>query len=240
MRAVARHRLPGVQKVTMAEDKKGPSSNPQEWYLPNRDGDEPLGPYSNDEIRSMLKAGQIRVDEFIWGNHYDELKWRRIQDVSNFQEAVLEYPKAPLPKKLSTGIANIPRPEAVSKNYGRRESSNIFRRYPRVPMKAAVIVHNGHRYVHGICVDLSERGVQVNVESSEPFAVGEELTITLRSKDPNLGTFSVAAVVLRHIGEEGTKNMGLFFQRLSPQIRRKLAHFVIHYLNAQMKEQEVA
>lgn len=64
------------------------------WYLPNRTSQEALGPYTDDQILGWLRAGSIRVDEFICGSHWASSEWKRIGGTEEFRDALLEMPNA--------------------------------------------------------------------------------------------------------------------------------------------------
>lgn len=221
----------------MRQDDSTPDAKtkPREWYLPNRDGGDRLGPYQTEEIRSLLRKGEIRVDEYVFGTHFTSSRWERIQAIEDFKEAVVAYPKAKLPKRHSKGLASLKNHRSLNFIYraaGELGSKNIYRRFPRAPFHAEAIVHNGERYFRCDCSDISERGVFIHCERQDLFDVSEEVTITIR--DPkHLQTFSAHGVVMRVHDKEGTPGMGIAFIRINPKIRRRIAHYVLDVLQAE-------
>lgn len=58
------------------------------WYLPNRTSQEALGPYTDQQVRDWLRAGSIRMDEYIYGSHWAVQEWMRIDLTDEFRDAV--------------------------------------------------------------------------------------------------------------------------------------------------------
>ncbi len=222
----------------MAEDNN--EQIQKEWYLPNRDGEDPLGPYTTDEVIRLLQKAEIRVDEYIYGSHFDDTRWERIQDIADFRDAVIAYPRAKLPKKHSKGISQKTKSVQINFNAeGEFGILNIYRRFPRAPFEAEAILHNNKRYCRVQCVDISERGIFMHLDRKDIFDKGEEVTITVR--DPgNLGTFSSSCVVMRLKDKDSIPGLGVVFLRINPQVKRKIARYVLDILKSQIPENNVA
>ena len=120
--------------------------------------------------------------------------------------------------------------------YGRE---NAYRRYPRAPISAEVIIRNGHQYHRATAVDVSEKGLQIHIDNLDHYHRGEEVIVTIRNA-PGIGTFSAPAVIMRvldgtqndHNGKKGKMGYGLFFLRLNPLVRRRVSAYVIKQLQA--------
>lgn len=222
----------------MASDSN--DEDQKEWFLPNRDGDDPLGPYSTDEIIALLQKAEIRVDEYSYGSHFEDPHWERLQDIEEFKEAVISYPRAKLPKKRSKGISHHSKTPSIDfsskSDFG---IHNIYRRFPRAPYEAEAILQNGKRYCRVQCVDISERGIYLHMDRKDFFGKGEEVTITVRDRG-KMETFSSSCVVMRVKDKGGTPGLGVLFLRINPQVKRKIARYVLDKLKSENMENNAA
>lgn len=214
-----------------------------EWYLPDPNGDEPLGPYTKDQLIDRIRKGELSLDNYAWSTKFADQKWRRLSELSDFRDTLAKYPRAPVPKMHTKGLSQAKKPEkfdfSTKGNYGR---GNLYRRFPRVPLSARAVVHNQKIYSHAECVDVSEKGVFVKMPQTDLFEKGEEVVVTLRQA-PYIGTVSVAGVVMRLASEGDQSGYGIFFLRLNPLIRRRIAKYVLRELEKKekkVKEEKVA
>lgn len=201
-----------------------------EWFLPDSDNPEGQGPFSTDELIERIKAGKIRVDGFVWGPHLGEQRWTRFFELPDFTAALVPQVRLPIPRKKSRGNAGRTAPQITfSMSEGNYGIENIYRRFPRVPMEADVVVHNQENFSLGRSIDISEKGVFIKIDNPEFFQKGEQVTVTIRNA-PGIGTFSVPSVLLRVLQKTGFQGHGLYFLRLSPQIKQKIAQYVVQRL----------
>ncbi|MGE0615221.1 MAG: PilZ domain-containing protein [Bacteriovoracia bacterium] len=209
----------------------------QEWFLPDPDGGEALGPFSQDAIAKKLREGELRVDSFIWGTHFPDQEWRRISDLKEFQVTMTRYPKSKLPKKKSSGSTGLRQKIKLTfEDTGEYGRENHYRRYPRVRLEAEVIIHNDQKICRAAAVDISEKGVYVRADRRFKFNKGDEIKIVVRNA-PIIGTFSAASVVMRinpalssGKGEDEETGVGVYFLRVNPQVRRRIAIYILQKL----------
>jgi len=206
----------------------------REWYLPNLDGDAALGPYTQEDLLKKLKSGELRHDQFTWTPGFTDMKWKRFYELDEFKEREEKYPVLQnVPKKKSQGIKKQKKVFQVQHvgmgEYGLR---NEYRRYPRVPIVTDVIIHNGQTYCHGTSIDISEKGLFLKPDDMTIFEKGEEITVTVRNA-PVIGTFSTPSVVISISKKE--KGYGIYFIRINPQIKRKIAKYVLTVLQKSFK-----
>ena len=210
----------------------------KKWYLPNAENFDAKGPFSTEEIERRLKIKELAIDDFIWSDDKIEEKWCRIFECAEFHSYLPQYPKCKLPKKHSKGLASQVI-KVMFKNEGRGEYGyeNSYRRYPRAPISSQSIVHNQKIYIEAYCVDISEKGVLVEVSDLSVFKEGDEVVLTLLEHNV-LGTFCVNAVVIHKTNNNGKNLYGLFFLKIAPQIKRKIAEYVISKLEHARKMEE--
>lgn len=210
-----------------------------QWYLPNDQILGADGPFSHDDILHKLQHKELTADFFIWGSHLNENKWIRIIDVPEFSSFLLKYPTFPTPKKRSTGSAQ----SLSSKNFnftsrdGEYGIENEYRRFPRVPFDCQVIIHNQVDIFRCSTQDISEKGLSVKLEKSG-MKCGDTVTVTLVDSHW-AGTFSVNATIMRVL-EEPFQGLGLYFLTLNPNVRRKIAQYVIDSLGPIQLEKKSA
>ncbi len=209
------------------------------WYLPNRSGMEPLGPFTQEEIEAKLKSGELRPDEFIWSFDVEELgnRWVRIWELNQFKTALLGYPRSRLPKRRSRGLA---KEKAVKKlSFSKRGEygiENLYRRFPRAPLSCEAWIHNQKNVFQAVCVDINEKGLFLNLPSTKAFdhfKKGEEVVVTLRNA-PEIGTISIPSVILREARSDSSQGYGIYFLRINPQVRRKIARYVLGVLEQEL------
>ncbi|MEW6056205.1 MAG: PilZ domain-containing protein [Bdellovibrionota bacterium] len=211
-----------------------------EWYLPDKDGSEPTGPFTTEQLVERIRKGELRADDFTWGFHLEGQKWQRFADIAEFKEAMVGYPRCGLPRKKSRGLLSQQRAVKLkSTQEGQYGIENIYRRFPRAPLAAEVIVHNEKNYYVARCIDISEKGVSIRLENFDLFEKGEEVVVTIRNA-PGLGTVSARSVVLRTLRDTAAEAYGLYFLRLNPVLRRKIAQYVIDTLRTSTEEQKAA
>jgi hypothetical protein len=207
------------------------------WYLPDSETLDPLGPFNYEHIVELIKTGSIGVDDFIWNAEFPTERWVRIMEVPDFEETFAAYPRCKFPKKMSKGQSNV---KKISINYSDEHNNlareNEYRRYPRAPYRAKAIIHNQRIYIKGEVVDLSEKGLYLNVVSLDKFKPGEEVTITVLATD-HMQTFSVRSVIINSKILKNSQGYGIYFLHINPQIRKSLAEYVVKKLNGEINEQ---
>ncbi len=210
----------------------------KKWYLPNAENFDAKGPFSTEDIEKLLKTKELFVDNFIWSDDLIEEKWLRIFECPEFHLALHQYPKCTLPKKHSKGLASqvikVQFKNEGSGDYGRE---NNYRRYPRAPISSKCIVHNQKIYIEAYCVDISEKGILIEVNDLSAFKEGEEIMLTIVEHNL-LGTFCVSAIVIHKTSNNGKNLYGLFFLRVAPQVKRKIAEYVISKLEQNTQRDE--
>ncbi len=195
------------------------------WYIADPQSEEPQGPLNTAEIVARLKKGQLKMEDFIWCDEYQEGDWKRVFEVPEFKSSLSKQLKLATPKKKSTG-------QRLVLTLDRIGQKNVYRRFPRVDISANVILHDDTRYIKVQALDISEQGVFVAIPDLTTFSKGQELTITLIDA-AEIGTFSVKGVILRITDREDRKGYGLIFLRLNPNIRARIAKYVLAKLQAQ-------
>lgn len=214
----------------------------RKWYLPKAETFDATGPLSTEQVRRMLKNNEITIDSFIWNYEQVEERWVRIFECKEFQEFLQHYPKCKLPKRRSRGLASqVIRVQFKNTGKGEYGNENNYRRYPRAPIYAKAIVHNQNIFREALCVDISEKGVLVEVDDLSIFKEGDEVVLTLVEHE-GLGTFSVTAVIIHKITKSGKNMFGLFFLKIAPQLKRRVAEYVISQLEheSNKKAEEIA
>ena len=175
------------------------------------------------------------MDSYAWGAHLSESRWYRFFELDEFKEALQGYPKVQLPKRRSRGLVHQQRAIQLDMSQsGEYGKENLYRRFPRAPLESEAIVHNQKKYSRAICIDISEKGVFLKLEEPDLFEKGEEVMVTIRNA-PVIGTISAHSVIIR-VKKTGS---GLYFLRMNPQVRRRIAQYVLKMLEG-FKEQEAA
>ncbi|MFW5887741.1 MAG: PilZ domain-containing protein [Bacteriovoracia bacterium] len=201
------------------------------WYLPNPQKLEAIGPFTIEEIHKKLDQGELALDNYIWNSNMVIERWLRIYEVEEFQSIQKEYPKCLLPKKRSKGLSS----QVISVNFdykqeGEYGKENVYRRYPRAPINVRAIIHNQKLLCEAEGLDISEKGILLKVDDIHLFKNGEEIIITIL-EHPFLGTLSIPAAIVNRLKKHSFNAYGLYFLRVPPQIKRKLATYVIEELH---------
>jgi hypothetical protein len=213
--------------------------NEAKWYLPNEESLSPDGPFTQEEIKSKIEKGELSLDRFIWGTHFQETRWLRIYELPDFVLCLAKYPFCPIPKKHSRGLAHQTQKQFdFSQKKGEYGIENEYRRFPRAPFTSQVIVHNQKQLIRCSAVDISEKGLSIQTEDSTLFNVGEEIIITVLDS-PYAGTFSMNATVMRSL-DKPFRGYGLYFLTVNPNIKRKIAQFIIESLGFGIEERKTA
>lgn len=211
------------------------------WYLPNEETIIPDGPFSFEEILARLEKGELKLDQFIYGSHFSETRWARISELPEFALAMAKYPICPLPKKRSRGLSqsqNSPSQFDFSQKEGEYGIENEYRRFPRAPFKCDIIIHNQKELLKCLAVDVSEKGLSIQVDENSLFKTGEELVVTLLDT-PFAGTFSMNGTIMRSL-DKPYQGYGIYFLTINPSIKRKIAQYVIDTLGIGNKERKIA
>lgn len=211
------------------------------WYLPNEETIIPDGPFSFGEIVARLEKGELKLDQFIYGSHFSEMRWARISELPEFALAMAKYPVCPLPKKRSRGLSqtqNSPAQFDFSRKEGEYGIENEYRRFPRAPFKCDIIIHNQKELLKCLAVDVSEKGLSIQVDENSLFKIGEELVVTLLDT-PFAGTFSMNGTIMRSM-DKPYQGYGIYFLTINPSIKRKIAQYVIDTLGIGNKERKIA
>ena len=216
-------------------------ANKKEWFLPNEETLEAVGPLSLVEIKLKLENKELKIDSYIWGESLGKEQWVRIYELSFFLEKLEEYPKVAIPKIRSKGRAQQTKSVHLSfEGEGEYRQENEYRRYPRAPINAQAFIRNEDNICEIRCVDISEKGLLFELEKGDVFFdKGDEVNLTL-FKHPFLGSFSIPSVVITILNKNNKKQYGVFFLRLNPQKRKKIASLVIDELKGNKKELESA
>lgn len=215
-------------------------SNPDKiWYLPNDELLQPDGPFTTEEVAEMLGAGRLNLDSFIFCEKFRTVGWKRIFEVSEFTSALKKRPVCPIPRVLSRGAAQHGQPEFhFEKVKGEYGIENLYRRFPRAPASFSCFVHDETQLVQGRISNISETGVLFVLDQPDLFKEGDELILTVRGPRP-IGTFSARAIVMRIFHENRTEVIGVYFLRLNPAVRRKIAKYILDELSDAPKDKAV-
>lgn len=211
-----------------------------QWYLPNDEAVAPEGPFSHEEIVARLESGQIGLDHYIWGSHFTETRWARIIELPEFSLCLSKYPLCPLPKKHSRGLSQQKKFANFdfSQKQGEYGIENEYRRFPRAPFSCQVIMHNQKDIIKCQTIDISEKGLSIEADNSLLFKVGEEIVVTILDT-PYAGTFSMNATVMRSL-DKPFRGYGLYFLTVNPNLKRKIAQYVIESLGFGIEERKTA
>lgn len=208
----------------------------RDWYLPDPNGVEPQGPYTTEELKGRITAGTLRLDDYVWGTHFTDQRWRRFFEVDEFRPQEKRYPHIQqTPKKRSRGIT-----KSIKLDYkanGAYDEKNEYRRYPRIPIDCVAVISNQDKYVHAHCVDISEKGVYLKLDGEKVFSQGEEVMVTVRNV-PQIGTFSAVSVILRVSDKENQTGYGIYFLRVNPHVRRGIARLVVKHFEQKALERK--
>jgi hypothetical protein len=207
------------------------------WYLPNLKTHEPMGPFSYEQIYLGLKKGKITPDDFIWSPDLEREEWMKINEVDDFQEFIQSMPKIQLPKipKAKPKVKKIEIDYSGNQDLARK---NEYRRYPRAPLQTEAIIHNNEFFKKVIIEDISEKGVFIKSDT-DLFEQGSNIVFTLLRHDI-LGTFSIHSVLINKRDIKGQFGYGLYFLHIGPQLRKKIAEYVVATLNQYVEEAKVA
>src|SRR3954471_23299324 len=69
----------------------------REWFYPSADGTRTVGPLSTEQVAERLRSGELKVDDYIWGTHFEDQAWKQIQEVVELKEH-LPKPKVAPPR----------------------------------------------------------------------------------------------------------------------------------------------
>jgi hypothetical protein len=81
-----------------------------DWYIPNTESLDPMGPFEHDQIVQMLAKGDLRFDDYIWNPSLQpglQERWFRLYEVADFAAYQSKYPKCKFPKKRSQGTTSV-------------------------------------------------------------------------------------------------------------------------------------
>lgn len=216
-------------KVAMSQEKPE-----EEWYLPDGEHLESIGPFSLSEILEKLKTGALKTDNYVWSPKLGDRKWRRLCDLPDFRKYLAEYPKIAPPKRSRGSLRRQTVHEYHFDKKGEYGTGNLYRRFPRVPLITDVIIHDNHRYIKGMSIDISENGLFVKVEDNPAFQAGSEIKVTIRNASI-VGTFSVPATIVRVVVREGLQGFAMAFLRLNPKVRHNLCRYILSRLEQESK-----
>jgi hypothetical protein len=200
------------------------------WYIPNATGTEVVGPLSLEEVETKIRNGELRPDSFVFATHMKAHRWHRVFEVHEFQKFLGTAPVAALPRHLGGSKITTERIDftTIEGEYGKE---NVYRRYPRIPFETEILVHNHSKLVKGKVFDISEKGTSLLIDDHQLFEKGDEVVVTFRNGRDNLGTFSAPAVVVRVNNDGMSTRYGIFFLRLNPKVRRKIAQHIMRVVS---------
>lgn len=207
------------------------------WYLPaSEKGAEPLGPFELKDIKQKLKAGQLSWDDFVWSSFLEHERWYRLIEIVEFHSLMSDKPNCSLPKRRSEGrSAQVKNVSIVHKGKGEYGEENEYRRFPRAPFKTICLINNDHVYCEATTQDISEKGLFLTVNRPDLFETGEEITITIIDH-PILGTCSIPSVIIKTWRQGASQDFGIYFLRLNPKLRQKVAQYVVEMLEVDQRE----
>jgi len=209
------------------------------WFLPNANGGEPSGPHSTEEISALLKSSELSLLDFAWSPEKSESTWTRLLDHPEFQSLVPPLPRVPTPKRFSQGLSKGREHIWREPKAKHTLNENDYRRFPRAPLKSEAYLHNQKHLSKGICLDISEMGIQFTSNQELSFSIGEEVILILRDS-PEIGTTSIPSVIIRHESKSNRHEYGIRFLRLNPQLRQKIAKYVATSLGKPSQQSHVA
>jgi len=203
------------------------------WYIVDQKLNEAAGPYSTKDILKLLKSDKLSLDDFIFSNHFDTNKWVRIFECEEFKTALTPYPLCATPRFFKSKEPKNQEIQKliISEKAGDYGIENTYRRYPRIPLEASLVVHDGSAVYFGKSKDVSERGTFVVLDSPCDFKSGHEVKVTIRNLPNAIGTVSMSAVIIKQTQENGSPGLALFFFKISPKVRRQLANLVLNHMS---------
>ncbi len=201
------------------------------WYLPNKDSKDPFGPFTLSAIIAQYNEGKLKLDDYIWNDNFESDKWIRLFEVEEIQKLFVKYPRYQTPSKKSKGSAQVKKVEIVTNKKGDYGSENEYRRYPRAPISMVVVLHNNESYVEAKCVDISEKGLFLHLAPGSGLEAGEHVTVTI-VEHPVLGTCSLQSVIIHVIQKGSFQGLGIYFLRVNPNIKQKIAYYVVETLKS--------
>lgn len=173
-------------------------SNEPIWFL-YRDNTK-FGPYRYLELVRLLQTNACAPDDFVWKPGFED--WTRVRQCQEFEESVL--------RKL-----------AHLRNFG-TEKIFIQRRFPRVPYKSEVILHDEKRVIFGAAHSLSEGGAFLAV-SKPSHQKGDRIKIHFTPGEVAVPFNCIAEVTQVVKGEQPGYNVKFIY--LEEEDRKRIAHY---------------
>lgn len=208
----------------------------QLWYVPDEKTLHAEGPFSTPEIMGMVRAGEIRIDSFVFRAEFRQFGWKRISEISDFSELLVPHPVCPAPM-LQYGGASVTEQKLsqLEEAYG---SGKDRRRFLRAPVTADCFVHNQREIVKGRASEISEADMSLLLDGSQ-FKPGDEVILTVRCPEP-INTFSVHAAVMRITTHAKSQLLVTYFLHPNPATRRRIAEYVVAELSRTGAEKAAA
>lgn len=175
---------------------------PRMWYLYYSDSQ--YGPFSAEEVARFLAIGKINERVHAWRQGIAQ--WTRIQDLSEFAQAVSE-----------------------KRNRGRSGLTGQIehRQAPRQPMVARIFVASGQDLMTAVCRDISVGGMQVLTDQI-PGPVGTRVKLNVSPAAEGgakmLAPFVAEGVIVRWL-EDG-RGFSFRFEKLAEDARKAIESYV--------------
>lgn len=212
----------------------------KKWFIPNDETLVAYGPFSTSEIVEKIRSGSLKLDNYIWSEERGQ-DWLRLFEVDEFKNCLDQKPICKVPtniddKSVKSNLNSVAENPEKKDEYGRE---NVFRRFPRAPYEASVILSDDKKGCLVTSIDICENGISIKVNNNFKINNTDEFTITIRNF-PELGTFSVRSVVLREFKIEEQNVIGFYFLNLNPKYRRLIAKYVFGKLKELNQEQQAS
>ena len=207
---------------------------PQINFIPNKiylcPDHEVLGPFSEDEVQTLINKGEVSVYDyiFIYKGHAGPARWSRIVDTKECQHLLPVPPKdGPRHKNPQTNDPG----NIVVVNHRQQELGGlptIMRRFPRAPYSAAASISYDKYLIRGQCSDIGEGGC---------FIIADAPTLQLKTLVEvkiELGLINVPiksqARVVCVSQRPGKKGFGLEFIDIEHRMAREIRNFVNKFM----------
>lgn len=144
-------------------------STPNEWHVLK--GETQYGPYSYEEMLSMLQNKTLYGFDFVWSPHLDG--WTTLSDLAEFSA------------------------DRISRIVEKSDDPDVFHRrtHERVHCKLPVYIHNNVKFWTGTVESLSSGGALILMEN--PLLLpGDQITIHFKSLQPDGKPFNAKGEII--------------------------------------------
>lgn len=192
---------------------------------------EALGPFSVDELRTLLAKGEISAYDFvfIFKGHHGPARWTRIIDTKECQDLLPAPPQdGPRHKNPATNEPG----NIVVVNKRQQEVKglpSIMRRFPRAPYSAPATISYEKYVIRGQCSDIGEGGCFI-ITDAPTLQLKTLVEVKIELGQINIPLRSQARIV--SISQKsGHKGVGVEFIDLEHRMAKEIRSFVAKFMH---------